>query len=57
MQMNDFLSIGICLYTGSRLMVLYPLNLILFPLAKLFDLDAPIVQVTVFDTRSSPSSV
>jgi hypothetical protein len=55
--MNDFLSIGICLYTGSRLMVLYPLNLILFPLAKLFNLDAPIVQVTLFDTTALPPAV
>jgi hypothetical protein len=55
--MNDFLSIGICLYTGSRLMVIYPLNLILFPLAKLFNLDAPIVQVTLFDTTVMPPAV
>ena len=55
--MNDFLSIRIYLYTGSRLMVVYPLNLILFPLARLFNLDAPIVQVTLFDTTVLPPTV
>jgi hypothetical protein len=47
--MNEFISFGLSLYTGHKLFTFYPLNVILFPLARLFDLDAPIVQVTEYE--------
>jgi hypothetical protein len=47
--MKDFYSIGVCFYNGRKLLAVYPLNIILFPLALLFHLDAPIYTITEYD--------
>lgn len=37
-----FYSIGLTLYTGTRSFTIFPLNLVLYPILKLFHMDIPI---------------
>lgn len=40
-----FYSLGLTLYTGTRQWTIFPLNLLLYPLLKLFRMDIPIYLV------------
>lgn len=40
-----FYSLGLCLFTGKKVYTIFPFNILLYPLIRLFNLEIPILMI------------